>query len=84
MGHFRTLPTDGGGGGSPLRSVQTTGLILNPLTAFDSPRQDLSEYIAKFHLKVTDDVTGQVRAEIFDFHLDFAGQNSRIELKESQ
>ena len=46
---------------------QTTGPIHDPKTVFDSPGHEFSVYIAKFHLKVTDDFTGQVKGQILYF-----------------
>ena len=47
MGYFRIQGSDGGGGGgggSP-SICQTSGLSLDPKTAFDSPGLDISEYV---------------------------------------
>ena len=46
---------------------QTTGWIIDPKTAFDSPWLELSECVAKFYLKVIDDVTGRVKGQTFDY-----------------
>ena len=46
---------------------QTTGQFLDPKTAIDGPRLELSEYFAKLYLNVTDDVTGWVKSQIFDY-----------------
>ena len=43
---------------------QTTGLIIDPKTAFNSPMFDLAEYIAECYVEVTDDVTGRVKVNI--------------------
>ena len=48
---------------APLTVYQSIRLILDSKTAFDFPGQELSEYIAKFHLKVTDDVTDNVKPD---------------------
>ena len=54
-----------GGGG---RSIcQTAGPILDPKTSLDSPGLVLSEYIAKFYFKVTDDVN--VWAKVLFYYL---------------
>ena len=54
-------------------------------TAFDSPGLELSEYVAKFYLRVTDDVTSRVR---FFYYLSplagSDGQISRIRLRQSR
>ena len=60
----------GGGGAGRQRSFaicQTAGQIPDPKTALDSPEDALSEYIAKFYLKVTDDVAVHVRRHIFHY-----------------
>ena len=44
---------------------QTTGPILDPKTVFHGGGHKLSEYIMKYHLKVTDDVTGHTKGHIF-------------------
>ena len=36
-------------------------------TAFDIPRFEPSENVAKFYLKVSDDVAGWVKGQIFDY-----------------
>ena len=46
---------------------QTTGPISKIQTPFDSPVSELSKHGVKFHLDVTDDVTGQVKVRMFDF-----------------
>ena len=62
------MPAVWGGGAfrtSPLPAIcpdiRTTGAILDPKTEFDSPGYELAEYMAKFCLEVTGDVTGQVK-----------------------
>ena len=58
VGYSRTLTANWGGG----RFVcQTTEAILDSKMALDSPGHELSEYIAKVHMKVTDNVTGQAK-----------------------
>ena len=51
--------------------------------AFDVSVREISEPSAKCYMKVTDDVTGQVKCHIFLLFLiaGFAGQISRIKLK---
>ena len=73
----------GGGRFGPLAICQTTGLTVNLITAFDSSGLELSEYVAKVYLKVTDDVTGRVKGQIFDYHrwLLWAKQPFLIETK---
>ena len=84
MEYSRTLPADGGGGRfSPRAICQTTGPILDPKMAFDSTGLELSEYPAKFCLKVADDVTG-VKEQFFAFchcWLRRAKQTYQIEIK---
>ena len=64
MGYFCTLPNDRGEG----RSIcQTAEPILDPKTSLDSPGLVLSEYIAKFYFKVTDDVN--VWAKVLLYYL---------------
>ena len=46
---------------------QTTRSISKTQTPFDSPARELSKDGAKIDLHVTDDVTGQVKFEEFDF-----------------
>ena len=61
MGYFRTLSANGGGGHfGPPAICQTTGPFLDPKAAFDISKLELSKYVAKFHLKVSDGVTGRV------------------------
>ena len=63
---------------SPRAICQTTGPILDPKKAFDSPGPEISEYVATFYLNVTDDVTGLVKDQLFDFcHCWLPGQTSR-------
>ena len=38
--------------------------IINPKTTLDNPGLDHSEYVAKFYLNVTDDVTGRIKGQI--------------------
>ena len=40
--------------------------ILDHKTTLDSPGLELSEYVAKFYLNVTDDVTGRVKRQIIE------------------
>ena len=46
---------------------QTTRPISTIQTPFDSPEREISKHGVKFDLKVTDDVTGQVKVRMFDF-----------------
>ena len=63
-----TRPTGGGGGQrSPPEISQTTGPISKFQTPFDSPVRQLQVQGQKFEPEVTDDVTGQVKVNIFDF-----------------
>ena len=62
MGYSRTLPY----GGVLPDICHADAPILDPETAFDSFGLELSEYVAKFYLKVTDDVTGRVNGQILD------------------
>ena len=39
--------------------------FVDPESVFDSIGHERSEYIAKFHLEVADDVTAQVKVKIF-------------------
>ena len=55
------------GGYSPPEISQTTGTISKFQTAFDSPGRELSEQRKTFDFEVTDDVTGQVKVNIFVF-----------------
>ena len=85
MGYLRTLPANGGGGVSaPHSTCQTAGPILDPKTLLDSFWLVLSEYIAKLHLHVIDDVTFRAKAQIFTVIAGFAGENSRIRLSQSR
>ena len=69
----------GGGRFGPLAICQTTGLTVNLITAFDSSGLELSEYVAKVYLKVTDDVTGRVKGQIFfTITTGFFGQSNRF------
>ena len=49
----------------PLAIRQTIGPILDPKTVFAIFGLELSEYVAKFYMNVTDDVTGRVKGQIF-------------------
>ena len=80
-GVSRTLAAYWGGSRPPAIKL-TTGPILDPKTAFDSPVHELTENIAKFHLKATDDVAGYVKGQILDSAIaSFAGQSTHINLK---
>ena len=57
----------GGGYGPPPEIPQTTGTISKFQTPFDSPGRELSEQCKTFDFEVTDDVTGQVKVNIFVF-----------------
>ena len=57
----------GGGGQRPPQISQTTGPISKFQTPFDSPVRELPIQGQKLDPEVTDDVTGQVKARIFDF-----------------
>ena len=59
----QTIPLCGPWG--PPAMCQATGPILDPRTVFDSPGHELSKYVAKFYLNVSDDVTGMVKDQIF-------------------
>ena len=68
MGYSRTPPADRGGGRfAPLSALcQTNGPIIDPTTAFhESSGLEISEYVAKFYLNVTD-VTGRVKGQILE------------------
>ena len=54
-----------GGAFRPHAICHTAGAVLDPKTAFDTPRHELPEYIAKFYLNVNDDFKGQVKGYIF-------------------
>ena len=78
MGYSWTLPADGeGGGGQPTCICRTTGPILDPKTAFDNSRIELSEYVARLHLNVTDDVTGRVKDKTF-YNLSLLDSPSKV------
>ena len=67
MGYSRTLPADRGGR-PPSRAIyQNIGPILDPNTEFHSSGHELSEYVVKVHLKVTDDATGRIKGQIFNY-----------------
>ena len=53
-----------GGRPPPLAICQTTGLILDPKTGFESSGLKLSGHVAKFYMYVTDDVTGRIIGQI--------------------
>ena len=56
-----------GWGVSPPPAIcQINGPILDPKTAFDSFGLELYEYVAKFYVNVTDDVTGRVKVFFFE------------------
>ena len=71
MGYSQTLPADGRTGGAfrppPPAICQTDVFIHDPKTAFDSSRLEISEYAAKFNLNVTDDATGRVKGQFFEY-----------------
>ena len=73
----------GGGRFAPAPAIcQTNGPILDPETAFDSSGLALSEYVAKFHLHVTGDVTGRVKGHfLIPVNVHFPGHSSHIRLK---
>ena len=54
---------------TPTLLCQTTGPILDLKTTFDSPGHELSKHVVKYNLKIADDVTGQVKGQRFDNHL---------------
>ena len=56
-----------GGSFGPPAVCQITGPILDPKTAFDSSGLGLPEYVAKFYLNVTEDVTGRVKGQFLDY-----------------
>ena len=71
MGCSQTLSGDRGGGGArfgPLAICQTPGPIVDPKTVFDRSGNEVLEYVAKFYLNHTDDVTVRVKREIFYCH----------------
>ena len=41
--------------------------ILGPKTAFDTSGLEISEYAAKCYLNVTDDVTGRIKGQFFEY-----------------
>ena len=57
----------GGGRFTPLAICQTTGLVVDPKTEFDTSGLELPECVAKFCLNVTDDITGRVMGPIIDY-----------------
>ena len=57
----------GGYSPPPPEISQTTGTISKFQTPFDSPGRELSEQRKTFDFEVTDDVTGQVKVNIFVF-----------------
>ena len=61
-----TRPAGGGAKGPPEIS-QTTEPISKLQTPFDCPVRELPVQGEKFHVKVTDDVTGQVKVKMLDF-----------------
>ena len=70
-------------GGGEVRSglppiCQTNVRFLDPKTAFDSSGLKLPEYVAKFYLNVTIDVTGLVKGQFFEYLslLDTPGQTA--------
>ena len=66
FGVFPDPPLRSGGGGvSPPPPVICQIIELDPKTAFDSPRRQLSEYFVNFYLKVTNDVTRQIKGQLF-------------------
>ena len=66
MGYCWTLHANGGGGGAASPAIwQTAGQILDPKAAFDETAHELFEYIAEFYLQVTDDITRQIKDQIF-------------------
>ena len=68
------------GGGRFLTAIrQTTGPILDPKTAYDSFGLEL--YAAKFYVKVTDDVTGRVKGQMFCLSLLASKQPYQTEIK---
>ena len=55
-----------GGVADPSAICQTNRLILDPKPVLDSTGPELSEYVAKFYMNVTDDVTGWVKGQIVE------------------
>ena len=51
----------------PPAICQINGPILDLKTSFDSSRLELSEYVAKFYMSVTDDVTSRVNGQTFEY-----------------
>ena len=62
----------------PRAICQIYGPIIDPKMSFYSLGIELSEYVAKCSLKITDDVTRCVKRQIFQLPViaGFAGQNS--------
>ena len=54
-------PPIGGGGVSPPAICQTNEPIIDPKTTFNGSRLELSEYVAKNCLNVTDYVTDRIK-----------------------
>ena len=52
---------------APPAICQTNRPILDLKTAFDSSGFELSEYVAKLYLNFTDDATGLVKGQIFEY-----------------
>ena len=69
---------EGGGRFGPPAICQMIEPILDPKKVFDNPVRELSEYVAKFYLKVTDDGTGGAQLRFFTVISDLARQSSRI------
>ena len=68
MEYSETDVSGGGGeGGLPRTFCQVTGQICNPKPAFLSSVYEVSEHPAKSHLKVTDDVTDQIKGQSFAY-----------------
>ena len=87
IGYFRALPADAGEGRPPplpLTICQTAGPILHLKTAVGSPGLELSEYVAKFYLKVTDDVTGWVKGQILNYLSSLASPGNAAELDQKK
>ena len=66
-GVWLAIRPDWGGYSPPPEISQTTGTISRFQTPFDSPGRELSEQRKPFDFEVTDDVTGQVKVNIFVF-----------------
>ena len=80
----RRLHHCGGGGVSlSIAICQTTGPIIYPKMAFDSPNLGLVEYVVNLYLDAIDDVTGPVKVNCFFCHCWFrpAKQPYHIEIK---